>query len=150
MLGFLADWYLVTKSLHIISMVAWMAGLFYLPRIFVYHVENGANEASLSDVFKTMERKLYKYIMNPSMMSTWLFGIILLMTPGIVDYSSGWIYVKIISLLLLTGFHVWLGRVCQDFAGEANLRSGRFYRLMNEVPTVLLVVIVVMVVVKPF
>ena len=140
-----------SKALHVISMVAWMAGLFYLPRIFVYHVEEAGSDAHLDHVFGTMERKLLKLIMTPAMIATWFFGTILIFTPGVVDFArDGWFHVKLVFVLLLTWFHFWLAARQRDFAAGANTRSGRRYRLMNEVPTLALIVVVVMVIVRPF
>jgi putative membrane protein len=151
MLDLLTTAYPWTKALHIIAMVAWMAGLFYLPRVFVYHAERGGQPGEVSDIFKTMELKLLRLIMNPAMVATWVFGIALLATPGVVLWRSDfWIYPKLAAVLALTWFHHWLSQRRKDFARNANTRSGRTYRLMNEAPTLLLVVIVVMVVVKPF
>lgn len=139
-----------TKALHIISMVAWMAGLFYLPRLFVYHAERKGSDDT-TETFKVMERRLFRAIMNPAMIATWTFGILLLLTPGIVDWRvEGWLHVKLVAVAVLTWFHHWLGYRRKDFARDANTRSGRIYRMMNELPTLLLVLIVVMVVVRPF
>lgn len=148
LLTYLYPW---TKSLHIVAMVAWMAGLFYLPRIFVYHAERAASPGALSEVFKVMEVKLQRLIMNPSMIATWTFGVVLVATPGIVDWSRDlWIYGKLAGVVALTWFHHWLGQRRKDFARDANRLSGRRYRAMNEVPTILLLIIVVLVVVRPF
>lgn len=144
----LADWYLVTKSLHVISVIAWMAGLFYLPRLFVYHAEQVQSGSRTDTMFQTMERRLLRGIMNPSMIGTWVFGLALVMTPGIVDWSAIWPWVKAGSVLGMTWFHVWLGLRRKEFMAGTNHRSGRTYRLMNEVPTVLLVLIVFAVIVK--
>lgn len=139
-----------TKALHIISMVAWMAGLFYLPRLFVYHAEHGAPDET-TETFKVMERRLLRAIMNPAMIATWIFGVMLVLTPSLVDWrSEGWLHVKLAAVLVLTWLHHWLAKRRKDFARDANTRSGRAYRIMNELPTVLLIVIVVMVVVRPF
>jgi putative membrane protein len=146
----LAQLYPWTKSLHIVSMVAWMAGLFYLPRLYVYHAERAATPGELSETFKTMEARLLRQIMNPAMIATWTFGLLLLATPGVVDWSRDlWIYGKLACVVGLTWFHHWLALRRKDFARDANAVSGRRYRAMNEVPTVLLVVIVVLVVVQP-
>ncbi len=140
-----------SKALHVISMVAWMAGLFYLPRLFVYHVEDAGQDEHLDHVFRTMERKLLKLIMTPAMIATWFFGTILILTPGVVDLArDGWFHVKLVFVLLLTWFHFWLAARRRDFAAGANTRSGRRYRLMNEVPTLALMIVVVMVIVRPF
>ena len=145
---FLADWYLVTTSLHVISVIAWMAGLFYLPRLYVYHAEQVQTGSRTDQMFVTMERRLLKAIMNPSMISTWIFGLALVMTPGVVDWSMAWPWVKAGAVLGMTGFHGWLAVRRKDFAAGTNQRSGRLYRLMNEVPTVLMVVTVFAVIVK--
>jgi putative membrane protein len=139
------------KSLHIVAMVAWMAGLFYLPRLFVYHSERASPGSEQSETFKIMERKLLRLIMNPAMAATWILGILLAITPGIVDWSgAGWIYVKLLVVFGLTLFHHWLALRRKDFARDTNKVSGRTYRLMNELPLAGLLVIVVMVVVRPF
>ena len=150
MADILAAAYPWTKVLHIVSMVTWMAGLFYLPRLFVYHAETAPAGSAQSGTFQTMERKLLRQIMNPAMMATWIFGILLAATPGIVSWTSGWIYVKLAAVVALTGYHEWLARRCRDFARDENRLSGRTYRLVNELPVVALLIIVTMVVVKPF
>ncbi|GAB0112987.1 protoporphyrinogen oxidase HemJ [Acidisoma sp. C75] len=138
-----------TLALHIISLIAWMAGMFYLPRLYVYHcqVAPGSTE---SERFKIMERRLFKQIINPAMIATWVFGILLVLTPGVVLWSQGWWYVKLLSVLLLSGFHGALSKWRKDFLNDRNRRPERFYRFANEVPTVLMIIIVIMVVVKPF
>lgn len=145
---FLISAYPWIKSLHIISVIAWMAGLFYLPRLFVYHAEKAKPGDVLSETFDVMERRLLKAIMNPAMIATWLFGILLMSTPGIVDWGSVWPWTKLISVLAMTWFHMWCGKRRKEFAAGTNTRTGRTYRLMNEVPTVLLIVIVLSVVVR--
>ncbi|GHF35369.1 protoporphyrinogen oxidase HemJ [Seohaeicola zhoushanensis] len=147
MTDILASLYPWTKALHIISVVAWMAGLFYLPRLFVYHVEQDG-VAGLGPVFETMERRLLRAIMNPAMIATWIFGLMLVFTPGIVDWSEVWPWTKAASVLGMTWFHHWLARRRKDFAAGQNRTTGRSFRMMNEVPTLLLVVIVISVVVK--
>ena len=139
-----------TKVLHIVAMVAWMAGLLYLPRLFVYHAERAVPGGELAETFATMERRLLRGIMNPAMTATWLFGSMLALTPGIVDWSRGWIYVKLSAVVALTGFHHWLARRRKDFARGENRVPGRTWRLVNELPLVALLVIVTMVVVRPF
>jgi putative membrane protein len=139
-----------TKSLHIVSFVAWMAGLFYLPRLFVYHAETAPAGSPISETFKVMERRLLRAIMNPAMIATWLFGIVLLLTPGAVLWSQDlWIYPKLGLVGFLTWFHHWCGRRRRDFEADGNTRSGRTYRIMNEAPTVALLAIVILAVVKP-
>lgn len=151
MMEFLISAYPWTKTLHIVSMVAWMAGLFYLPRIYVYHAERASTPGELSETFKVMEAKLLRLIMNPAMVATWAFGVVLLATPGLIAWGSDlWIYFKLAGVGALTWFHHWLGLRRKEFAADANTRSGRDYRLMNEAPTALLLVIVALVVVKPF
>ena len=150
---FLSDWYGWVKALHIVSVMSWMAGLFYLPRLFVYHVE-GLKKAGVvagSDMdllFQHQERLLLRAIMNPAMVATWVFGLALVFTPGIVQWSEVWPWVKAASVLGMTWFHHWLGLRRKEFLDGRNSRSGRDYRLMNEVPTVLMLVIVFSVVLK--
>ena len=144
----LSDLYPWTKSLHIMSVMAWMAGLFYLPRLFVHHTEQTSAGDEKDTLFQMMELKLFKLIMNPSMISTWVFGLCLVFTPGIVDWSSVWPWTKAISVLAMTWFHHWLGLRRKDFVSGSNTRTGRTYRMMNELPTVLMIVIVLSVVVK--
>ena len=146
-LGLLYPW---TKSLHIVSVIAWMAGMFYLPRLFVYHAERGTVGTEMHETFIVMERKLLRLIMTPAMIATWVFGLLLVMTPGVIDWGSAWPWVKVVAVLAMTGMHGWLGARRKDFAAGVNTRSGRTYRLANEVPTVLMLVIVMVVVVKPF
>ncbi len=141
--------YLWIKALHIISVVAWMAGLFYLPRLFVYHVEQVETGSKTDEMFQTMERRLLKAIMNPAMIATWVFGLLLISIPGLVDWGSVWPWTKAASVLAMTWFHHWCGRRRKEFVAGTNTRSGRDYRIMNEVPTLLLLVIVVSVVVRP-
>ena len=140
--GFLADWYLVTKALHLISIIAWMAGLFYLPRLYVYHAEQVQAGSSTDEMFQAMERRLLRAIMNPAMISAWIFGLALVATPGVIDWSASWSWVKAASVLAMTAFHGWLAMRRKDFSAGRNTCSGRSYRMMNEVPTVLMVVIV--------
>lgn len=139
-----------TKAFHVIALVSWMAGLFYLPRLYVYHAERGKPGTELSETLKIMEFKLLKYIMNPAKFATWALGILLALTPGVVDWTAGWFYIKIAFVLVLSGFQVWLSARGKDFAADRNTVTGRTYRMMNEVPTIGLVVIVIMVIVKPF
>lgn len=138
------------KALHVISVIAWMAGLFYLPRLFVYHVERVGSGNPTDALFQTMELRLLRVIMNPAMIATWLFGLILAFTPGIVDWSAVWPWSKAAGILGMTWFHHWLGRRRKEFLTGGSPVSGRSFRLMNEVPTVLLVLIVVSVIVRPF
>jgi putative membrane protein len=146
--GFLADWYPWVKTAHVVSVVAWMAGLFYLPRLFVYHVEQVEAGSKTDAMFQVMERRLLRGIMGPAMVSTWIFGLCLVMTPGIVDWGMVWPWTKAVSVLAMTGFHEWLGARRKDFVAGGNKVTGRHYRMMNEVPTLLLLVIVASVIVK--
>ncbi len=139
-----------TKALHVISVIAWMAGLFYLPRLFVYHAERACAPGELSETLKLMERKLLKVIMNPASVATWTFGLALMVTPGIIDWSAGWVHAKATLVLGMTAYHHLLVRWWKAFAEDRNMRSGRFYRIANEVPTILMIGIVVMVIVRPF
>lgn len=144
----LAGLYPWTKALHIVSVISWMAGLFYLPRLFVHHVERAGFEGETHDLLVMMERKLLRVIMNPAMIATWVFGLALVFTPGIVDWSSIWPWTKAAAVLGMTWFHHWLGYRRKEIMDGSNTRSGRTYRLMNEVPTVLMIVIVFSVVLK--
>jgi putative membrane protein len=145
----LANAYLWVKAVHVIAVIAWVAGLLYLPRLFVYHT--GAEIGSVqSDTFKVMERRLLRAIMTPAMAIAWVFGLVLLVTPGVADFSRGWVYVKLSLVVLLTTMHALMARWRQDFEADANHRPARFYRIANEVPTVLMIAIVILVIVKPF
>ncbi len=150
MAEFLAAAYPWTKSLHVISVIAWMAGLFYLPRLFVYHVESVERGTPTDEMFQVMERRLLRAIMNPAMIGTWIFGLCLVFTPGIVDWTAIWPWTKAASVLVMTWFHHWLGYRRKDFLRGENTVTGRGYRLMNEVPTLLLLVIVFSVIARPF
>ena len=150
MTEFLISSYPWIKSLHVISVIAWMAGLFYLPRLFVYHVEQVGYEGETSELFQTMELRLLRAIMNPAMIAVWIFGLMLVFTPGVVDWSFVWPWTKAVSVLLMTWFHHWLGLRRKEFISGTQKFSGRQYRMMNEVPTVLLIVIVLSVIAKPF
>lgn len=147
-MDFLSNWYLWVKALHVISVIAWMAGLFYLPRLFVYHAEQVGQSGETHEMFTTMERRFLRAIMGPAMIATWVFGLMLLFTPGVVDWSLIWPWTKAGSVLGMTWFHHWLGKRRKDFLAANNEISGRTYRMMNEVPTLLLLVIVFSVIVK--
>ena len=139
------------KAFHVVAVVSWMAGLLYLPRIFVYHAERGVPGSELSETFKVMERRLMTLIMRPAFVATWVLGILLLLTPGVISWKTdGWVYIKLATVLVLTWFHHWLWRRKNDFAADRNRFSGRTYRMANELPTVALVIIVTMVIVRPF
>lgn len=145
---FLTGAYPWVKALHVIAVLTWMAGLFYLPRLFVYHTERVETGSDTDALFQTMEMKLLRYIMNPSMIAVWLFGLLLVFTPGIVDWSMVWPWTKGASVLAMTWFHMWLAMRRKDFINGANNLTGRQYRMMNELPTILMLVIVFSVIVK--
>jgi len=140
--------YLLFKSLHLISVISWMAGLLYLPRIFVYHVEN-LKDKNTSSIFKTMEKKLYFYIMTPAMILTWIFGLILISSLGPEAFSTTWIKLKLLLVIVLTLYHLYLSKLLDDFGVDRNNKSSKFFRIINEVPTILLILIVFVVVFKP-
>ncbi|MCV6594391.1 MAG: CopD family protein [Silicimonas sp.] len=144
----LAGLYPWTKALHIVSVISWMAGLFYLPRLFVHHVERAGDSGETHEIFTMMEVKLLRLIMNPAMIATWIFGLMLVFTPGIVDWSSLWPWLKGAGVIAMTWFHHWLGLRRKELLAGSNTRPGRTYRLMNEVPTLLMLLIVFSVVVK--
>ena len=145
----LAYHYQWLQAFHVISLIAWMAGLFYLPRLYVYHTMITPGTAE-SERMKVMERRLLKQITTPAMIATWVFGILLVLTPGMIDWTRGWWHVKLLCVILLSGYHGALGAWRRGFLEDRNRRSERFYRIANEVPTVLMIVIVIMVIVKPF
>ena len=148
--SFFLEWYFWVKALHIMSVISWMAGMFYLPRLFVYHAERGTKGSELSETLKIMERKLMRAIINPAMFATWTFGLIMVFTTGVIDWGQIWPWVKAASVLVMSGFHGWLSARRKEFERDENTRNGRAYRLANEVPTVLMIIIVIMVIVKPF
>ena len=144
------DLYPWTKAIHLMAVIAWMAGIFYLPRLFVYHVEKAGDRPELDIVYQEMERKLFHVIMQPAMITTWLLGLALVLTPGIIDWSEWWAWIKAIMVIGMTGFHEFLRSCKRSFQKGQNTRSGRFYRMANEAPTIAMAVIVIMVVVRPF
>jgi len=148
-MAWLSDWYPWILSGHIISIIAWMAGMFYMPRLFAYHAEAEVG-SDKSETFKIMERRLLQAIINPAMIAAWIFGILLALTPGIVDWAMGWPWVKATIVLAMSGLHGLLSRWRRQFASDRNIHTTRFYKLINEVPTVMMIVIVIMVVAKPF
>ena len=139
--------YLLFKSLHLIAVISWMAGLLYLPRIFVYHSE--ANHESQKTVFKTMERKLYNYIMMPAMLLSWLFGILLIHSLGFGIFSELWMQIKIFAVVILTYYHFTLGKYLNDFASDNSQKTSKFFRIYNEIPTIILIVVIFVVIFKP-
>ena len=142
------NFYLLFKSLHLISVISWMAGLLYLPRIFVYHAEN-SSEKKTSEIFKTMERKLFFYIMTPAMILSWIFGVILIHSIGFQQIGQTWMILKIVFVTILTIYHFYLGKTLAQFKIYQNVHGHKFYRLINEIPTLLLILIVFVVVFKP-
>lgn len=149
-LGFLAPAYPWLKALHISAVIAWMAGMLYLPRLYVYHAQARRGSA-VSEQFKVMERRLLKQIVNPAMISAWIFGALLVLTSGVIDWKRDhWWHVKFASVLLLSALHGEFARWRRDFLEDRNTRPARFYRIANEIPAVLLLIIVFMVVIKPF
>jgi protoporphyrinogen IX oxidase len=153
MTNFLLDAYVWIKAFHVMSVIAWMAGLFYLPRLYVYHVEGLRKSgvilgSEMDQLFQHQERLLLKAIMNPAMIATWLAGLALVATPGVVDWSMIWPWTKAFSVILMTAFHMYLAAKRKDFSHGNNALTGRQWRMMNEVPTVLMVVIVLSVIVK--
>ena len=139
--------YLLFKSLHLIAVISWMAGLLYLPRIFVYHSD--AEDDSQKKVFKIMERKLYNYIMMPAMLLSWLFGILLLHSLGFGIFSELWMQIKIASVIILTYYHFTLGKYLSDFAVNNNQKTSKFFRIYNEIPTIILIVVIFVAIFKP-
>ncbi|WP_376098434.1 protoporphyrinogen oxidase HemJ [Roseomonas sp. CCTCC AB2023176] len=146
---FLAPLYPWTKSFHLVSVFAWMAGMFYLPRLYVYHATAPVG-GELSETLKVMERRLLRGIMTPASIAAWVFGILLVLTPGVVDWRAGWWHGKILGFVLMTAALHHLTTARKDFAADRRTRSERYWRIVNEVPTVLLLLIVIMVIVKPF
>jgi len=137
------------RAFHVIAVIAWMAGMLYLPRLFVYHC--GAEPGSpASEMLKIMERRLLRAIINPAMIATFVFGALLLATPGAVDWSEGWIYAKLVLVAVLAGCHGAFARWRKDFAADGNRHSAAFYRVMNEVPTLIMIAIVILAIVRPF
>ena len=140
--------YLLFKSLHLIAVVSWMAGLLYLPRIFVYHVENKQKKEA-AVIFEVMERKLFYYIMRPAMILTWIFGLILIYLNGIEIFSQLWMQIKIVLVILLSAYNDYLGKCLISLKNNSNTRSSKFFRVINEVPTIMLILIVFLVIFKP-
>ena len=140
--------YLLFKSLHLIAVISWMAGLLYLPRIFVYHSQNNTQQI-ISEVFKVMEKKLFFYIMTPAMILSWAFGLILIHEIGFDKLGETWMILKLIFVTLLTLYHFYLGRILRQFREDSNTHTHKFYRLINEIPTLLLILIIFVVIFKP-
>ena len=140
--------YLLFKSLHLIAVVSWMAGLLYLPRIFVYHVEN-EDKREATDIFEVMEKRLFFYIMRPAMILAWIFGLILIYLNGIEIFSQLWMQIKIVLVILLSGYNDYLGKCLVALKNNLNTKSAKFFRIINEIPTVMLILIVFIVIFKP-
>ena len=140
--------YLLFKSLHLISVISWMAGLLYLPRIFVYHAQNNS-EPTISEVFKVMEKKLFFYIMTPAMILSWLFGLLLIHEIGFDQLGQTWMILKLVFVILLTIYHFYLGSILNQFKLNLNEHSHKFFRYINEIPTILLILIIFVVIFKP-
>ena len=142
--------YLWLKAFHIIAVIAWMAGMLYLPRLFVYHA-SAKPGSELSETFKVMERRLLRLIINPAMIATWLFGLTLIWLMGKGAFlAAGWLHAKLVLVLAMSGVHGYFARLVKQFAADRNMRAPKFYRIVNEIPTVLLIAIVLLAVVKPF
>ena len=140
--------YLLFKSLHLISVISWMAGLLYLPRIFVYHSQN-SSKPIVTEVFKIMEKKLFFYIMTPAMILSWLFGLLLIHEIGFEQLGQKWMILKLIFVIILTFYHLYLGRILEQFRLDLNKHSHKYYRFINEIPTLLLILIIFVVIFKP-
>ncbi len=140
--------YLIIKSLHLIAVISWMAGLLYLPRIFVYHVEN-FEKKEVTDIFEIMEKRLYNYIMRPAMLFSWIFGIVLIYLNGLDVLTGLWIQIKLVLVIILSGYHEYLGKCMMNLRNNTNNKTSKFYRYLNEVPTLLLILIVFIVIIKP-
>jgi putative membrane protein len=147
-MAWLADIYPWVKALHVISIIAWMAGMLYLPRLYVYHVDK-APGSEASEMLKVMERRLLRAIINPAMIAAFVFGGLLLATPGVIDWSAWWIYAKLVLVLGMGALHGHFSRWRRDFEADRNTRSAKFYRIANEVPAVLMIAVVILVIVRP-
>jgi putative membrane protein len=141
-------WYDWIKALHVVSVIAWMAGMMYLPRLFVYHADSPVG-SDKSETFKLMERRLYRGITTPAMVATWVFGLAMV-AHGLIDWGHAWPWVKAAMVIALSGIHGFYGRLVRDFANDRNTRPAKFFRQINEIPFVIAIVIVVMVIVRPF
>ena len=142
------NWYLLFKSLHLIAVVSWMAGLLYLPRIFVYHVENKEKKET-TDIFEVMEKKLFFYIMRPAMIFTWVFGLVLIYINGLDIFSQLWMQIKIVIVIFLSVYNDYLGRCLVNLKNSTNTKSAKFFRIINEIPTLILIIVVFLAIFKP-
>ncbi len=143
-----AEWYLWVKSFHLVAVIAWMVGMFYMPRLFVYHCRAKPG-SEMSETFKIMERRLMRIIVNPAMMVAWSLGLLMIFGFGIIDLMAPWLHIKLTLVTILSGFHGMLSIWRRDFEADRNTHSERFYRIINELPTLLMIGIVIMVIVKP-
>ena len=150
MLDLLTTLYPWIKALHVIAVISWMAGMLYLPRLFVYHVETDPNHINVEETLVKWEYLLLKRIINPAMMVTWICGLLMVFTPGIIDWSNGWVHVKALMVILMSAYHGWASGQRKKLAAGERPYSGRTYRLLNEVPAVFMIIIVIMVIVRPF
>lgn len=150
MTGILFAIYPWVKALHVAAVLSWMAGLFYLPRLFVHHAEQAPVGSETDSIFRMMEGKLFRIIMKPAMLTAWACGIVMAVTPGVLDWGAVWVWAKLASVLAMTAFHEWCGARLKDFEKGENRLSGRRHRMMNEVPTLLMLIIVISVIVRPF
>lgn len=149
MMDFLAENYLWIKALHLFSVFSWMAGILYLPRLFAYHTTvNPISETAI--MLGTMERRLLKIIMNPAMIASFFFGVLMLLAPDMLDLKAGWLHAKILLVLMMAGLHGFLVKCYKDFQENRNHRSNKFYRVLNEVPALLLLLIIILAIIKPF
>ena len=146
----LAAAYLWIKALHIVSVIAWMAALLYLPRLFVYHAEDAAGPGTSQDLLATMEVRLLRVIATPAMLLTWIFGLLLFSIPGLIDWSQGWVWIKLAGIVILSGFHMWLAGERRRLAEGIQRHTAKKYRIINEIPTLIMFLIVLAVVVRPF
>ena len=142
------NFYLTIKALHLIAVISWMAGLLYLPRIYVYHVENSQNK-DVINIFQVMEKRLYFYIMRPAMILTWIFGIILIYLSGIEIFSQLWLQLKLVLVIFLSIYHEYLGKCLYSLKNGTNTRSSKYFRIINEIPTIILILVVFIVIFKP-
>ena len=140
--------YLLFKSLHLIAVISWMAGLLYLPRIFVYHVENKQKKEA-TEIFEVMERKLFFYIMRPAMIFVWIFGLVLIYLNGIEIFLQLWFQIKIVLVILLSGYNDFLGKCLASLKNSTNTKSAKFFRIINEIPTIILIIVVFLTIFKP-
>ena len=140
--------YLLFKSLHLIAVISWMAGLLYLPRIFVYHVEN-KDKKEATDIFEVMERRLFYFIMRPAMIFSWIFGLVLIYLVGIEIFSQLWFQIKIVFMIFLSAYNGYLGKCLVDLKNSTSTRSAKFFRIINEIPTVILIIVVFLAIFKP-